>query len=72
MWINSQIGGKNMTGKLQKRIGFQFFLSIISAAFDVCHEFFRSRKKWFIAIVQQRKEKCEYHKNTSLPALLFV
>ena len=72
MWINYQIGRKNMTGKLQKCISSNFFLSIVSTAFDLAHEPFRANIKWFIVFVQQTIEKCEYRKNILQQPTVFV
>jgi hypothetical protein len=62
MWIISQIGGKNMTGKLQKRTGFKFFLILISAAFDAGHIIFEASIKWFTRVALVEEWRCEYRK----------
>jgi hypothetical protein len=72
VWINSQIGGKNMTGKLQTHIPQQFFLSLIRPVFDEHHSFFKQYLKWFTGNNLQRKETCEYHKKLYTIASLFV
>lgn len=72
MWINYQIGRKNMTGKLQKCTNSNFFLSIVGAAFDSGHGLFFANIKWFIVILQQTNKKCEYRKISRLQqAFLF-
>jgi hypothetical protein len=38
MWIISQIGGKNMTGKLQNDIPQDFFLTCSGTAFHVVYQ----------------------------------
>jgi hypothetical protein len=72
MWINSQIGRKNMTGKLQKRINSNFFLTLISTAFDAPHVLFQADKKRFTVPVHHRARKCEYPKNKKEMRDVFV
>jgi hypothetical protein len=62
MWIISQIGGKNMTGKLQNRACFKFFLTLVRPAFDVGHDFFRRCVKWLTRRRKEDEQKCEYRK----------
>jgi len=40
MWIISQIGGKNMTGKLQNDIPHKFFLTRSGPAFHAVYQYF--------------------------------
>jgi hypothetical protein len=71
MWIISQIGGKNMTGKLQNRIPSKFFLTRASTAFPLVYQHFLSSSKRLQALAIGPVWRCEYQqKSLSLPRLV--
>lgn len=72
MWINAQIGGKNMTGRLQNHCGFNFFLSVVSAAFHAIHVDFLLDVKWFILVGASTLGWCEYHERRAACSQVFV
>ncbi len=49
-----------MTGKLQNRACFNFFLTLVRPAFDIGHQFFQCDLKRLAAGWTDRKQECEY------------
>ncbi|HEV7332171.1 MAG TPA: hypothetical protein VGN63_14135 [Flavisolibacter sp.] len=60
-----QIGRKNMTGKLQKHRNANFFLSIVSTAFDARHINFQCSTKRFNKVTADQESDVNILKNTA-------